>query len=78
MSVCMKYLVYVAQEFKVFVVTIKTEEPKVHMTNFLPTDAFMNDPKSDGWLQQKEELLKFIKLEENYRVLLVPFSLKKD
>lgn len=50
LSVCMKYLVYVAQEFKVFVVTIKTEEPKVHVTNFLPTDAFMNDPKSDGWL----------------------------
>ena len=48
--VCMKYLVSVAQEFKVFTVTIKTEEPKVHMTNFLPTDAFMNDPKSDGWL----------------------------
>lgn len=44
----MKYLVSVAQEFKVFAVTIKTEEPKVHMTNFLPTDAFMNDPKSDG------------------------------
>ena len=84
----MKYVVHVAQKFKVFLVPVQSEEPKVHvlyskctkllqdlMTKFLPTDAFMNDPQSGGQLSPKEKLLKSIKIKENYKVLLVLFSL---
>ena len=37
----------------------------------------MNDPQSGGQLLSKEELYKHVKLKENYKVLLVLFSLQK-
>lgn len=66
---------------------MQAEEPKVHVlyskcTKFLndlmtkfPTDTFMSDPQSGGKLLPKEELLKSIKLKENYKALLFLFSL---
>ena len=67
---------------------MQAKKPKLHvlyskcmkllkdlLTKFLSTDFFMNDPQSGGQLLPKEDLLKSIKRKENYKVLLVLFSL---